>query len=88
MRQILKDAYNSQELHHQLTEVIYYDDQCPPEDMSDSLIINEAHFVLSKYIGGIGFVQEEEYNGEHGKECQQEARQNVRALKAFIKKYN
>jgi hypothetical protein len=88
MRQILKDAYKSEELHHQLTEVISYDDQCAPEDMIDSLIINEAHHVLSKYTGGIGFVQEEEYNGEHGIDAQQEARQNVRALKAFIKKYN
>ena len=87
MKQILKDAYKSDELKYQIREVIAVDDKIEPEDMSDELIISEAQYVLSKFIGGIGFEQEEEYRGEHGAEQQRWARGNVRAIKAFLKKY-
>jgi len=87
MKQILKDAYKSDELKYHLTEVIAVDDKTDPEDMSEELIISEAKYVLSKFIGGIGFEQEEEYRGEHGPEQQRWARANVRAIKAFLKKH-
>jgi hypothetical protein len=44
--------------------------------------------VLDKYTGGIGFVHEEEYNGEHGPEAQAEAVRNVKAIKRFLKRYS
>lgn len=87
MKQILKDAYKSDELQYQIREVIAVDDKIEPEDMSEHLIISEAEYVLSKFIGGTGFEQEEEYRGEHGAEQQRWARANVRAIKAFLKKY-
>jgi hypothetical protein len=88
MKQILKDAYKSSELHHHITEVIAVDDKCEPEDIPESFIISEAEYVLSKYIGGIGFEHEEEYNGHRGDEAQKDAKQNVKAIKAFLKKYS
>jgi hypothetical protein len=87
MRPILKAAFNSDELAHQLQEIICHDDKCELDEITDDLIISEARYVLDKYTGGIGFVQEEEYNGEHGKEAQAEAARNVKALIRFLKKY-
>lgn len=89
MRQILKDAFKSDELQHQLVEVIAQDDKCNVEDLSDELIIGEAQYVLDKYIDGSQcFMQHEEYIGEDGPDAQREARKNVAALRKFLKKYN
>jgi hypothetical protein len=88
MKPILKAAFASDELAYQLQEIICHDDQCELEDITDALIISEARHVLDKYTGGIGFVHEEEYNGEHGPEAQAEAVRNVKAIKRFLKKYH
>jgi len=89
MKQIIKDAFKSDELTYSLVEVICVDDKCEPEDLTDELIINEARYVLNKYVNGAaGFMQHDEYLGEEGPEAQQNARKNVAALRKFLKKYN
>ncbi len=88
MKPILKAAFASDELAHQLEDVICYDSKCELEDLEDALIISEARYVLDKYTGGIGFEHEEEYNGEHGPEAQAEAVRNVKAIKRFLKRYS
>jgi hypothetical protein len=87
MKQILKDAFKSNELESHLTDVIAVDDKMPVEQLSDHLIINEAHYVLEKFTGGLGFEQEEDYMGENGVEQQRWARKEVAALRKFVKKY-
>lgn len=88
MRPILKAAFASDELAYQLQEVICHDDECELEGITDDLVISEARYVLSKYIGGEGFIHEEEYNGEHGPEAKAEAVRNVKAIQRFLKKHS
>lgn len=87
-KQMLKDAFKSPECEHHLINVIAEDEKCPVEDLTVEMIIHEVKFVLSKYTGGIGYEQEEEFLGEHGIEAQKEAKMNVKHLKNFLKKYS
>lgn len=87
MRQILKDAYKSDEAFYQLAEIDAVDEKKDPEEFTDEFIIKEVRFCLEKYKGGIGFEHEEELAGERGREAQKAAKKNVRALEAFLKKY-
>lgn len=87
MKQILKDAFKSDELQQHLEDVIAVDEQVAAEDLADRLIIDEAKYVLRKFTGGEGFEQEEELLGEHGPEQQKWAKKNVAAIRRFLKKH-
>jgi hypothetical protein len=87
MKNILKAAFKSSELEDHLVNVICVDDKIKPENLSEQTIIKEAKYVLSKYIGGLGFEHEEEYNGYCGEEAQEEAEKQVRILRSFLKRY-
>lgn len=84
---IYDDIYCSNELAYHLIEVICEDEKCELKDLSRDLIVSEARYVLSKYVGNIGFGQQEDYEGENGQEAYQEAKQNVMAIKSFLKKW-
>jgi hypothetical protein len=84
---ILKAAFKSSELQDHLVNVICVDDKIDPENLSTETIVKEAKYILSKYIGGEGFCQEEEYQGDRGEEAQIEAMKQVRILRSFLKKY-
>jgi hypothetical protein len=84
---IYSDIYKSDELFHHLHDVICADDECELIDLSHKTIIHEARYVLSKYTGGLGFSHEEDFDGENGEEAYKEAKQNVKAITAFIKKW-
>jgi hypothetical protein len=84
---IYQDISKSSELFYHLNDVICVDDKCELEDLSNETIISEAKYVLSKYVGGIGFGHEEDFDGENGEEAYKEAKQNVKAITAFIKKW-
>jgi hypothetical protein len=84
---IYNDIYCSNELAYHLTEVICTDDKCELTDLPHDLVISEANYVLSKYIGNLGFGQQEDFEGENGQEAYQEAKQNVNAIKSFLKKW-
>lgn len=88
MKFILKAAFKSSELQDHLVNVICVDDKIKPENLSEQTIIKEAKYVLSKYIGGEGFLQEEEYNGYCGEEAQENAEKEVRVLRSFLKRYS
>jgi hypothetical protein len=88
MKKILKDAFKSDELQEHLQNVIAVDDCVEVEILSDDTIIREAKYVLSKYLGGLGFFHQEEYDGEHGKDQEKCAKKNVTAIKSFLKKYD
>ena len=88
IKQILKDAFKSSELQQHLEDVIAVDEKCHVEDLSDELIINEAKYVLDKYVGNGGFEQADEFNGELGSESRKEARKQVTAIRKFLEKYS
>ena len=89
MKQILKDAFKSDELKQQLEDVIAVDDKIDVSEIPDQTILEEAHYVLGKFTGESGgFGQEEDFNGENGPEMKKWAVKNVKALRAFIKKYD
>jgi hypothetical protein len=89
MKQILKDAFKSDELKQQLEDVIAVDDKIDVSEIPNQTIIEEAHYVLGKFTGESGgFEQEQDYQGENGPELKKWAVKNVRALRAFIKKYD
>jgi hypothetical protein len=88
MKQILKDAFKSDELELHLTEVIAKDEKLPVEQLSDQLILKEAKYVLGKFTGESGgFEQEEDLAGENGSEQQRWAKKEVAALRKFLKKH-
>lgn len=89
MKKILVDAFKSDELRYQLEEVIAVDDKVAVTEISDTTILEEAHYVLGKFTGQSGgFEQENDYNGENGSEQRTWARKNVRVLTSLIKKYD
>ena len=88
MKTILKAAFKSSELQDHLVNIICVDDKIKPENLSEQTIIKEAKYVLSKYIGGQGFLHEEEYNGYCGEEAQKEAEKEVRVLRSFLNRYS
>jgi hypothetical protein len=89
LKQILKDAFKSDELQHQLEDVIAVDDKVDVKDIPDATILAEAHFVLGKFTGASGgFEQEDDYSGANGRDLQRWAVKNVRALQTFLKKYD
>lgn len=88
MTTIYQDLEKSEELSYHINDVICEDEKCEVTELSDDLIISEAKYVLSKYIGNIGFGQQEDYEGENGREAYYEARQNVKAIKSFLRKWD
>lgn len=88
MKQILKDAFKSDELQDHLVNVIAQDDGVDVEELDNTLIVNEARYVLSKYIDGSkGFMQHDEYVGEAGPDLQKEAKRNVTVIRKFLQKH-
>ena len=85
---IYQDIYNSDELFGHLNDVICADDKCNLFELSYETIIHEARYVLSKYVGGIGFSHEDDFNGDNGEEAYQEAKKNVKAIIAFLRKWD
>ncbi|MDH6186827.1 hypothetical protein [Polaromonas sp. CG_23.6] len=75
MKKILVAAFKSDELEHHLKNVIAVNDKCAVEDITDTTIIHEAKYVLSKFVDGSeGFEQHEEWCGEHGPVQQKRAK--------------
>ena len=87
MRKIIIDAFKSSELKYNLEEIIAVDDKIPVEEIPVEEIVREARYVLDKFTGGLGFEQEDEYNGSCGAEQQKWARKEVATLRRFLKKY-
>jgi hypothetical protein len=85
---IYQDIYKSDELAYHLNDVICEDDKCDLTDLSHDTIISETKYVLSKYIGNIGFGQQEDFEGENGEAAYAEAKQNVKAILAFLRKWD
>jgi len=89
MKQILKDAFKSDEFQQHLEDVIAVDDKVDVSEIPDQIILVEAHYILGKFTGESGgFEQEQDYQGENGPELKKWAVKNVKALRAFIKKYD
>ena len=88
MKQILKDAFKSEELQDHLVNVIAQDDGVDVEELADTLIVSEARYVLSKYVDGAqGFMQHDEYIGEAGPDLQKEAKRNVTVIRKFLQRH-
>lgn len=88
-RPIITAAFKSDELRYSLEDVIAVDDGVAVNDIPDETVITEAHFVLGKFTGESGgFEQESDYNGDNGPEQRRWAKQEVKALRAFLKKYD
>lgn len=88
MTTIYQDLEKSEELSYHINDVICVDEKCEVTELSDDLIISEAKYVLSKYIGNLGFDHEDDFTGENGREAYYEARQNVKAIKSFLRKWD
>ena len=88
MTPMLKDALSIDELNYDLTEIIAVDDRCAVEEIPDSTILGEAIYVLEKFTSPVqGFFHHDCLMGRDGAEEQRWARNNVKQLKAFIRKY-
>ena len=87
MKKILKDAFASDELQQHLTDVIAVDEKCEVEELADQLIIDEAKYVLEKFVGNTGFEQASDFSGDNGPEQKEWARKDVAAIRKFLKKY-
>lgn len=85
-KQLLADAFKSDELKQHLEDVIAVDEKCDVSELSDDLIINEAKYNLDKFLGG-GFEQHEDWLGENGKDAQVWAKRNVAQIRRFLKKH-
>ena len=87
MRAIIKSALAIGELAYSL-ENISTDDRKEISDYTDSEIVNEAAYVLSLFIDpNETHWNAEDLRGENGDIQQKWARDEVRKLKAFIKKF-
>jgi len=65
------------------------DDKKKIEDYTDSEILHEAKHVLGQFYDEVGgHWNNEDLRGENGPEQEKWARDQVRKLNAFIKKYN
>tara|TARA_R110000824_G_scaffold42220_2_gene124590 strand:- start:657 stop:941 length:285 start_codon:yes stop_codon:yes gene_type:complete len=86
-RKLVTDALNCENLRYSLEEVIGPDDNKEPHEYTDDEILAEAEYVLSCYMED-GHVYNEALSGDYSAEHQKTARQEVRVLKRFIKKYS
>lgn len=86
MRPIIKAATNIRELAYDL-ENISQDDKKQISDYTDAEILHEAKYILEIYHES-GTVSNDALMGEHGKDEQKSARDDVRKLKALIKKFS
>jgi hypothetical protein len=85
MRSIIKSAMSIDELANNLQQ-ISQDDKKEINDYTDAQIVHEAKYVLSCYHES-GHLNNEDYTGENGEEFQKDARDQVKKLNAFIKKF-
>jgi hypothetical protein len=85
MRKIVKAALAIPEMQFAF-ECICADDKKQPEDYSDAEIVTEAEYRLSSYFEK-GHHNNDMLLGDDGDESLETALQDVRMLKAFIKKY-
>ena len=85
MRSIIKSAMSIDELANTLQQ-ISQDDKKEINDYTDAQIVHEAKYVLSCYHES-GHLNNEDYIGENGEEFQKDARDQVKKLNAFIKKF-
>ena len=85
MRPIIRAALNIRELAYDL-ENISQDDKKQISDYTDTEILHEAKYILEIYHES-GTVSNDALMGEHGKDEQKSARDDVRKLKALIKKF-
>jgi len=85
-RPIIKAAMNIRELAYDL-ENISQDDKKQISDYTDAEILHEAKYVLEIYHES-GTVSNDALMGEHGKDEQKSARDDVRKLKTLIAKFN
>jgi hypothetical protein len=87
MRPIIKAALSISELSYTL-ENISQDDRKEISDYTDAEILHEAVYVLSLFIDPCEtHWNAEDYRGENGEFQRKWARDQVRQLKAFIKKF-
>lgn len=87
MRPIIKSALAISELAYTL-ENISHDDRKEISDYTDAEILHEAAYVLSLFVDPCEtHWNAEDYRGENGEIQQKWAREEVRKLKAFIKKF-
>lgn len=87
MRAIIKSALAIGELAYSL-ENISNDDRKQISDYTDSEILHEADYVLSLFVNpNETHWNAEDLRGENGEIQQKWAREEVRKLKAFIKKF-
>ncbi len=81
------EAMRIDELAYTL-ENISTDDRKPITDYSAADIVAEARYVLELFVNPAqGHINSEALAGDEGAEQQRWARQQVRQLRAFIKKY-
>ena len=87
MRAIVKATLSISELAYTL-ENISHDDRKEISDYTDAEILHEAAYVLSLFVDpSETHWNAEDYRGENGDIQQKWARDQVRQLKAFIKKF-
>lgn len=85
MRKIVKAALAIPEMQFAF-ECICADDNKQPEDYTDNAIVQEAEYRLSNYFEQ-GHHNNDMLLSDDGNESLETALQDVRMLKAFIKKY-
>jgi hypothetical protein len=85
MKAIVKAALNIDALRRDF-ENICVDDCKEISDYTNDEIVGEAEYVLSTYFEG-GHSNNDALNGEYGSDEERVAKQDVRRLKALIKKY-
>lgn len=68
-------------------ENISTDDKKPISEYTQTQVVDEAKWVLNNFLS-YGCSLNEKYSGDEGPEAQREAKQEVAALKRFIKKYS
>jgi hypothetical protein len=88
MRPIIKSALAIGELAYTLDNIAN-DDKKKIEEYTDSEILHEAKYVLGQFQDAIGgHWNYEDLQGKNGIEQQEEAKSQVKKLKALIKKFN
>jgi len=86
MRKIIKDIWMSNELRHQMFDVLSADDECEVEDYADHQIVSEALYVREMFTDSTWYWYEE-LKGWHGKEAQDIAKEEFKNINKFIKKW-
>jgi hypothetical protein len=85
MKAIVKTALSIDALRRDF-ENICVDDRKEISDYTNDEIVSEAEYVLSTYFES-GHGNNDALNGEYGSDEERVAKQDVRRLKALIKKY-